>query len=79
MASHSDDDYALDANGRRVLVGLTAEETDEFIRLDEVGFVRPPPLLQQEWSRPEERRWLELYQKHQSAMQPFLASSKTRH
>jgi hypothetical protein len=74
-----EDEYELDAQGRCVLVGLTAEETDEFIRLDEADFLVPSPLLLQEWSRPEEKRWLELLEKHDLAIQPYLAGSKTKH
>jgi hypothetical protein len=29
-----DDHYEIDARGNRVLIGLTAEETEEYIRLD---------------------------------------------
>jgi hypothetical protein len=32
-----------------------------------------------EWYRPQERRWLELYEKHETARGPFLTSSKTKH
>jgi hypothetical protein len=32
-----------------------------------------------EWYNPRERRWLELYEKHETARRPFLKSSKTRH
>jgi hypothetical protein len=32
-----------------------------------------------EWDNPQERRWLELYEKHETARRPFLKSSKTRH
>jgi hypothetical protein len=78
MTDHGADDYELDAEGRRVLIGLTAEETEEFTRLDAMVF-GTLPLSQHEWSRPEERRWLELYQKHEAARRPFLMSGKTRH
>jgi hypothetical protein len=79
MAGDEEDEYELDAQGRRVLVGLTAEETDEFIRLDEADFFVLSPLSLQEWSRPEEKRWLELLEKHDLAIQPYLAGSKTKH
>jgi hypothetical protein len=79
MTDDDSDHYELDGQGCRVLVGLTAQETAEFIRLDEMEFVRPPPLSQQDWLWPEERRWLELFEKHRQAMEPFLAASKTKH
>jgi hypothetical protein len=76
-----DDDYELDPFGNRVLIGLSADETAEFFRLEEfIG--KSAPLLQvdrDEWVRPEDRRWLELYEKHESARRPFLKSSKTMH
>jgi len=46
--------YFVDGNGNRVLIGLTIEETFEFETLDN------RPAL-------DERRWLELYGKHDSA------------
>jgi hypothetical protein len=74
MSSVSSDDpfishYALDRMGRRVLVGLSFEETTEFERLDvSIPHGRKPfctsaivPLEQ------AEIRWLELYRKHRAA------------
>jgi hypothetical protein len=78
MASDEEDEYELDSKGRRVLVGLTSEETAEFIRFDEVDFV-PSPLSPQEWSQPQKNRWLELFEKHDLAIRPYLACSKTKH
>mgnify|MGYP003344607616 CR=1 FL=1 len=75
-----DDDYELDPLGNRVLIGLTSEETAEFFRLDEItSKSTPPEVSRDEWYRPEQRRWLELYEKHESARRPFLKSSKTLH
>ncbi len=75
-----DDDYELDSSGNRVLIGLTSEETAEFFRLDEIiSKSEPPPAIEDDWYRPEDRRWLELYEKHESARRPFLKSSKTMH
>ncbi|KIZ38895.1 MULTISPECIES: hypothetical protein [Rhodopseudomonas] len=78
---NDDDNYALDPLGNRVLIGLSAEETAEFFRLeDEIGKTGLlPQISPDEWCRPEDRRWLELYEKHESARRPFLRSSKTRH
>jgi hypothetical protein len=76
-----EDSYEIDALGNRVLIGLSAEETEEFLRLD-AAISETGPLLQitmDEWYNPRERRWLELYEKHETARRPFLKSSKTRH
>jgi hypothetical protein len=76
-----DDCYVMDAHGNRVLIGLSAEETEEYVRLDAI-ISESAPLLQnpmERWYGPRERRWLELYEKHETARRPFLKSSKTRH
>jgi hypothetical protein len=64
--------YYVNALGRRVLIGLTIEETFEFEILDE-----PPPIaddgsvtLKNSGTMPvteREVRWLELYTKHVNA------------
>jgi hypothetical protein len=76
-----EDSYEIDAFGNRVLIGLTAEETEEFIRLDAIIGERGPliNITTDEWYHPRESRWLELYEKHETARRPFLKSSKTRH
>ncbi|PZA09629.1 hypothetical protein DNX69_22970 [Rhodopseudomonas palustris] len=76
-----DDDYELDRFGNRVLIGLTAEETAEYFRLEEIirKSMPLPQVTRNEWVRPEDCRWLELYEKHESARRPFLKSSKTMH
>jgi hypothetical protein len=76
-----DDDYVIDARGNLVLIGLSAEETDEFVRLDPVIGERTVPLQTSisEPYRPPRPRWLELYEKHDTARRPFLTGSKTRH
>lgn len=76
-----DNNYEIDAQGKRVLIGLSAEETAEFIRLDQ-AISNSKPLPQDsdaEWPHPLSGRWLELYEKHESAKRPFLKGSKTRH
>jgi hypothetical protein len=75
------DSYEIDPSGNRVLIGLTAAETAEFIALDRAISISGswPPISDDEWYRPEDRRWLELYEKHESARRPFLRGSKTRH
>jgi hypothetical protein len=63
--------YTLDRMGRRVLVGLSSDETSEFERLDvSISHDRKPfgasgivPL------EPSEIRWLELYRKHRAAFE----------
>ena len=61
--------YNLDEQGRKVLLGLTYEETIEFAVLDAV----PPTSSSIRWQAetsdfPQaEARWLELYFKHQAA------------
>jgi hypothetical protein len=63
--------YMLDRMGRRVLVGLSSDETSEFERLDvSIAHDRKPfgtsgivPL------EPSEIRWLELYRKHRAAFE----------
>jgi len=69
--------YFVDAGGRRVLIGLTLEETFEFERLDReptraetISFERGPQ------PAPGERRWLELYAKHEDAWKDWMAQSR---
>jgi hypothetical protein len=58
-------------DGRHVLHGLTFSETSEFERLEERAPTRSDGSMT--WSfegspqTPEERRWLNLYQKHERA------------
>jgi hypothetical protein len=76
-----DDIYEIDASGNRVLIGLTVEETAEYVRIEAIISASGPltHIDMDEWYRPHERRWLELYEKHETARQPFLKSSKTKH
>ena len=76
-----DDNYGLDNDGNRVLVGLTFEETLEFEELGKViSITNPmPPFSSDEWKSTNEKRWLTLYEKHQSALRPFLGTTKTKH
>jgi hypothetical protein len=65
----SHDHHCLDDQGREVLIGLTFEETIEFGILDAV----PPEAGSIQWEAVAssfpvaEARWLELWEKHQSA------------
>jgi hypothetical protein len=63
--------YTLDRMGRRVLVGLSSDETSEFERLDvSISHDRKPfgtsGIVSLE---PSEIRWLELYRKHRAAFE----------
>ena len=74
------DNYVLDADGNRVLIGLTLEETREFERLDKLISVlnsKSPGLAGDHTQN--QRRWLALYEKHRLASEPFLATPKTKH
>jgi len=72
--------YFVDENGRRVLIGLTIEETFEFETLDSL------PALDEggnhvAWDEngipttTREKRWLELYGKHDKAWKQWLAKT----
>ena len=68
LRAHSPRRYVADVSGRRVLVGLTLEETSEFEGLD-----ASLPVLGGEAHGAElmpsavEGRWVELYDKHDKA------------
>ena len=70
--AHDDDNYVLDADGNRILIGLTLAETREFERLDElISDLSSAPT---DDSRSiNERRWLVLYDKHEAAVQAYLS------
>ena len=79
MTTFSEDSFQLDQQGNRVLVGLTVEETREFVLLD-LGFDKSmPSLAMDDVETPEQQRWLELYEKHEAAMKPFISAKRTRH
>jgi hypothetical protein len=80
FGDHSPRRYFVDENGRRVLIGLTIEETFEFETLDSL------PALDENgnhvaWDEKgiptttREKRWLELYSKHDQAWRQWLAES----
>jgi hypothetical protein len=72
--------YFVDNNERRVLIGLTIEETLEFERLDSLpafdesgnhvawGANGMPPTTR-------EKRWLELYSKHDTAWRQWMVET----
>ena len=73
----SDDNYILDSDGNRILIGLTLDETREFERLDE--------LISDLSSAPtddnrslNERRWLVLYDKHEAAVLIYLSTQNAK-
>jgi hypothetical protein len=76
-----DDEFALDAAGNRVLIGLSLEETIEFELLNNATSADRPLLhiSRDHWQQPEEKRWLALWEKHETAKAPFRGTSRTRH
>lgn len=73
--------YFVDAVGRRVLIGLTHDETFEFERLDSQPVSRQEgkdAVLDRTFRRVEvgEQRWLELYAKHEGAWKTWMAQSR---
>lgn len=69
---HSPRRYFVDGSGRRVLIGLTIEETFEFETLDNLPALDEPggQVAQDENGAPiatREKRWCELYRKHDIA------------
>ena len=71
------DDYILDGDGNRILIGLTLDDTREFEGLDElmwnVNFVPTDD------SRSlNERRWLVLYDKHEAAVRIYLSTQNAK-
>jgi len=80
---HSPRRYFVDRVGRRVLIGLTIEETLEFERLDN------PPTPDESGNRvawgedgmpttiTQEKRWLELYSKHDAAWKHWMIESRS--
>jgi hypothetical protein len=71
--------YFVDAGGRRVLIGLTPEETFEFERLDSGQVLAGVQAASDgRGLRPDagERRRLELYEKHEGAWKAWIAQSR---
>ena len=72
--------YFVDGDGRRVLIGLTLDETFEFETLDSL-----PALDESEnyvaWDEngipttTQEKRWLELYGKHDKAWRQWMVEA----
>jgi hypothetical protein len=73
--------YFVDTGGRRVLIGLTPEETFEFERLDGgqvpgQGGVHTASNSRDLWLDAGEQRRLELYEKHEGAWKAWMAQSR---
>ncbi|MDA9435735.1 hypothetical protein XH88_28875 [Bradyrhizobium sp. CCBAU 51627] len=71
--------YFVDAVGKRVLIGLTPEETFEFERLDSKPDGGRTEAMRVEHGcrpAPDEERWLELYAKHEGAWKLWMTQSR---
>ena len=74
--------YFVDTVGRRVLIGLTLEETFEFERLDteqlsaQEGRQAASDDGRGRGAIADEQRWLELYEKHEGAWKAWMAQSR---
>jgi hypothetical protein len=77
---HSPRRYFADTDGRRVLVGLTIEETFEFETLDNLSALEESG-NHVGWDEngipttTREKRWLELYTKHDAAWRQWMAET----
>jgi hypothetical protein len=71
--------YAFDADGNRVLIGLTLEETREFERLNGLISILSSPTSPDDARSQNEKRWLVPHEKHRSASEPFLMTPRTMH
>ena len=68
--------YFVDENARRVLIGLTIEETSEFEALDSrSSFDGSHVASARNAATTREVRWQELYSKHEQAWRRFLAET----
>jgi hypothetical protein len=72
--------YYVDTKGRRVLVGLTMEETSEFEQLDRLEFLDAVHItgknLVEAAIVSRQQRWLALYMTHDVAWKSWMAESK---
>jgi hypothetical protein len=70
--------YQANASHPYTLIGLTAEETSEFERLDQLSLGNHPGNgawnFDDEPTTPEARRWFELYRKHEIGWSVWLAA-----
>jgi hypothetical protein len=81
LGNNSPRRYFIDGDGRRVLIGLTFEETFEFERLDHLsGEQDAGHVLWDAGGRPASepaQRWLELYRKHDRAWLQWIKNTRT--
>ncbi|MBR1171022.1 hypothetical protein [Bradyrhizobium liaoningense] len=81
LRHHAPRRYFVDASGQRVLIGLTAEETVEFERLDSQPVVgRADGLLMQDVRErcvhTAELRWRQLYAQHENAWKAWMVQNR---
>lgn len=72
-----DDNYVLDADGKRILIGLTLDETIEFERLDE-AILDSASEEDDNCRARNERRWLVLHDKHDAALRHYISTENAR-
>jgi len=82
LRNHAPRRYFVDAGGRRVLIGLTLEETFEFERLDSQPVADLADCLVARgegdlWPIAGEQRWQELYAKHEGAWKAWIAQNRS--
>ena len=77
MMACDDESYVLDADGKRILIGLTLDETREFECLDEL-ISRLSSASTSDSRSLNERRWLVLYDKHEAAAPTYLSSQNAK-
>ncbi|MCK1735251.1 hypothetical protein IVA79_15030 [Bradyrhizobium sp. 138] len=72
--------YFVDAQGHRVLIGLSPEETAEFEALDvaatETLQITAETGMDKGAAAVDDVRWLELYSKHEGAWRVWIAQSQ---
>ncbi|MGY3346731.1 MULTISPECIES: hypothetical protein [unclassified Bradyrhizobium] len=74
---HAPRRYFVDAQGHRVLIGLSSNETAEFEALDSPSVARDvPPAAGESVGSDSEVRWLELYLKHEGAWRTWITESR---
>jgi hypothetical protein len=61
------------------LIGLSSQETEEFLELEKMMSNGFPGLINQTWTDDNERRWTELFEKHEVANDPLAKVAKTKH
>lgn len=75
--TYDDDGYILDADGNRILIGLTLGETRELERLDQlISDLSSAPT--DDNRAQHERRWLVLYDKHEAAVRIYLSTENAK-